>query len=39
MFIRSNIPFMRAKRLENFIGIECVRGCASKIVELLDDFC
>ena len=24
MFIRSNIPFMRAKRLENFIGIECV---------------
>lgn len=24
MFIRSNIPFMRAKRLESFIGIECV---------------
>ena len=24
MFIRSNIPFMRAKRLESFIDIECV---------------
>ena len=24
MFIRSNIPFMREKRLESFIDIECV---------------
>ena len=24
MFIRSDIPFMRAKRLESFIDIECV---------------